>query len=253
MMRLRTVLRVLRRRARGSRRAVHGQTPPANPPLENPAAQKPATGKPAAGQPSTRSHPPRSHPPRSRPPREAAPRTFPAEPPKPGVPRDFKVPEPKRFTLDNGLAGRPGPVGHDAESAGHAQHAHRQRVRAGERGLARRPDRRSDARRHHDPHRRADFGAGGAHGRVAHGCRGWRQHHDRRRRPQRVRPADGRARRRRRPEPEVPGVGAGAAEGQPAPQPRRLVEPAAADRAAEIPGGHVRRPSPMAGCFRPRT
>jgi zinc protease len=29
--------------------------------------------------------------------------TFPATPPKPGTPRDFKVPEPKRFTLDNGL------------------------------------------------------------------------------------------------------------------------------------------------------
>lgn len=29
--------------------------------------------------------------------------TFPAAPPKPGTPRDFKVPEPKRFTLDNGL------------------------------------------------------------------------------------------------------------------------------------------------------
>src|SRR5687768_18568254 len=28
---------------------------------------------------------------------------FPTEPPKPGAPRDFKVPEPKRFTLDNGL------------------------------------------------------------------------------------------------------------------------------------------------------
>lgn len=28
---------------------------------------------------------------------------FPAEPPKPGTPRDFRVPEPKRFTLDNGL------------------------------------------------------------------------------------------------------------------------------------------------------
>jgi len=28
---------------------------------------------------------------------------FPAEPPKPGPPRDFRVPEPKRFTLDNGL------------------------------------------------------------------------------------------------------------------------------------------------------
>jgi predicted Zn-dependent peptidase len=28
---------------------------------------------------------------------------FPTEPPKPGAPRDFRVPEPKRFTLDNGL------------------------------------------------------------------------------------------------------------------------------------------------------
>ena len=28
---------------------------------------------------------------------------FPAEPPKPGSPKDFRVPEPRRFTLDNGL------------------------------------------------------------------------------------------------------------------------------------------------------
>jgi zinc protease len=28
---------------------------------------------------------------------------FPAEPPKPSAPRDFKVPEPRRFTLENGL------------------------------------------------------------------------------------------------------------------------------------------------------
>ena len=28
---------------------------------------------------------------------------FPSEPPKPAAPRDFKVPEPRRFTLDNGL------------------------------------------------------------------------------------------------------------------------------------------------------
>ena len=71
--------------------------------------------------PPWRSHPRRSRPPEARggeagaqkpaaakPPPEAGaarppPRTFPAEPPKPGVPRDFKVPEPKRFTLDNGL------------------------------------------------------------------------------------------------------------------------------------------------------
>ena len=29
--------------------------------------------------------------------------TFPSTPPKSGAPRDFKVPEPKRFTLENGL------------------------------------------------------------------------------------------------------------------------------------------------------
>jgi zinc protease len=29
--------------------------------------------------------------------------TFPSEPPKPGTPKDFRVPEPKRFTLENGL------------------------------------------------------------------------------------------------------------------------------------------------------
>jgi predicted Zn-dependent peptidase len=28
---------------------------------------------------------------------------FPAEPPKPGTPKDFRVPEPRRFTLDNGV------------------------------------------------------------------------------------------------------------------------------------------------------
>jgi zinc protease len=33
----------------------------------------------------------------------AAQSQFPSEPPNPGPPRDFRVPEPKRFTLDNGL------------------------------------------------------------------------------------------------------------------------------------------------------
>lgn len=28
---------------------------------------------------------------------------FPSEPPRAGVPKDFRVPEPKRFTLDNGM------------------------------------------------------------------------------------------------------------------------------------------------------
>lgn len=37
------------------------------------------------------------------PPRPAAAADFPSTPPQPGTPRDFSVPEPKRFTLDNGL------------------------------------------------------------------------------------------------------------------------------------------------------
>jgi predicted Zn-dependent peptidase len=36
-------------------------------------------------------------------PASAASSAFPEAPPKPGAPRDFKVPEPKRFTLENGL------------------------------------------------------------------------------------------------------------------------------------------------------
>jgi zinc protease len=36
-------------------------------------------------------------------PAPAPPAPFPSTPPKPGAPRDFRVPEPKRFTLDNGL------------------------------------------------------------------------------------------------------------------------------------------------------
>jgi pyruvate/2-oxoglutarate dehydrogenase complex dihydrolipoamide acyltransferase (E2) component len=79
---------------------LRGQAPaslPAKPALENPsaapAAQKPATQKPAQQKPAPK--------PAAQKPAPSAP--FPAEPPKPGVPRDFKVPEPKRFTLDNGL------------------------------------------------------------------------------------------------------------------------------------------------------
>jgi zinc protease len=103
-MRMRTVFAFCGAALVAAAAAVDGQTPPANPPLEKPAAQKPATGQPAAGQPSTRK-PPAAKPPAAKP---AAARSgtapFPAEPPKPGVPRDFKVPEPKRFTLDNGLS-----------------------------------------------------------------------------------------------------------------------------------------------------
>jgi predicted Zn-dependent peptidase len=47
-------------------------------------------GKPAAPKPQSPTYP------------TPAP-VFPPTPPKPGTPRDFKVPEPKRFTLDNGL------------------------------------------------------------------------------------------------------------------------------------------------------
>ena len=78
-----------------------GQAPPAQPPLEKPsakpAAQKPATSKPAAQKPST------AKPAADKAATKQPNAPFPAEPPKAGVPRDFKVPEPKRFTLANGL------------------------------------------------------------------------------------------------------------------------------------------------------
>jgi len=83
------------------------QSRPAEPELEKPAAgkpaaatpQKPATQKPVTQKPAARKPRPATQPPAAR----ANPAPFPAEPPKAGVPRDFKVPEPKRFTLDNGL------------------------------------------------------------------------------------------------------------------------------------------------------
>jgi predicted Zn-dependent peptidase len=83
--------------------AVQGQTPPAKPDLEKPAVQKPATTKPATTKPAPRK--PATRKPSGQKPAadRATAATFPAEPPKPGAPRDFKVPEPKRFTLDNGL------------------------------------------------------------------------------------------------------------------------------------------------------
>ena len=101
----------LRRRSRRSRSRA-----------AKPAAQKPATTKPAAQKPSTAK--PAADKAAAKPPNAP----FPAEPPKAGVPRDFKVPEPKRFTLDNGLAGRARAVGDDAEGARDAEHAHRQRA-----------------------------------------------------------------------------------------------------------------------------
>jgi predicted Zn-dependent peptidase len=83
----------------GRAATLAAQAPPAQPLLEKPAtkpaAQKPAA-KPPAGKPSTAK--PAASKAVSKP---ATP--FPAEPPKPGVPRDFKVPEPRRFTLSNGL------------------------------------------------------------------------------------------------------------------------------------------------------
>lgn len=78
---------------------------PAQPPLEKPAAQKPAAQKPAPAKPATAK--PATQKPATAKPADKTVRQantpFPAEPPKPGTPRDFKVPEPKRFTLSNGL------------------------------------------------------------------------------------------------------------------------------------------------------
>ena len=97
-----------------------------------------------------------------------------------------------------------------------AEHAHRQRLREGQRSLAGRSHRRSDARGHHDPHGGADLGGSGADGRLAD---------DQRRRAIRPRSAatssassapqmidlvaDVVA------QPEVPGVRAAAAQGEP--------------------------------------
>jgi zinc protease len=78
---------------------LRGQ-PPANPDLEKPATRKPAVDKPSQQKPVPPK--PAAQKPAAQKPSPTA-TTFPAEPPKPGVPRDFKVPEPKRFTLDNGL------------------------------------------------------------------------------------------------------------------------------------------------------
>ena len=72
---------------------VNSQAKPAEPDLEKPAATKPAQRQPA--RPVTRKP--------ARPAVQKPPAPFPAEPPQVGVPRDFKVPEPKRFTLANGL------------------------------------------------------------------------------------------------------------------------------------------------------
>src|SRR6476660_9101782 len=88
---------------------VLGQLPE-KPDLESPSTQKPAAQKPAAEKPAPAK--PATQKPATQkaaaqkpvPPKPSATAaTFPAEPPKPGTPRDFKVPEPKRFTLDNGL------------------------------------------------------------------------------------------------------------------------------------------------------
>jgi len=81
---------------------VSAQVKPAQPDLEKPSTAKPATPatqKPATRKPATRKPRPATQKPAAR----STPAPFPAEPPKAGVPRDFKVPEPKRFTLDNGL------------------------------------------------------------------------------------------------------------------------------------------------------
>ena len=72
-----------------------GQAPApstSKPAVQKPAAQKPSTRKPAAQKPSGQKPAPAT-----------GAEAFPATPPPPGPPRDFKVPEPKRFTLDNGL------------------------------------------------------------------------------------------------------------------------------------------------------
>ena len=82
--------------------AAQAKPAPENPPLERPTTTKPAAQKPATAKPTTRK-PSTAKPAAEKPAPKQANAPFPAVPPKAGVPRDFKVPEPKRFTLDNGL------------------------------------------------------------------------------------------------------------------------------------------------------
>ena len=87
---------------------VVGQAPASQPPLENPSTTpKPATPKPQTRKPAPAPRgpgKPASRPSTQKPAAVQQPAPpFPAEPPRPGVPRDFMVPEPKRFTLANGL------------------------------------------------------------------------------------------------------------------------------------------------------
>jgi pyruvate/2-oxoglutarate dehydrogenase complex dihydrolipoamide acyltransferase (E2) component len=78
------------RGAQGNTPALSNTPAPSNNPAQG---NKPAqVNKPAQGEKPTQTP--------ARPPAAAE---FPSTPPQPGTPRDFKVPEPKRFTLDNGL------------------------------------------------------------------------------------------------------------------------------------------------------
>ena len=181
----------------------------------------------------------------------AAQTPFPSEPPKPGAPRDFRVPEPKRFTLDNGLQVALVPWGNMPKvrvtldvRTGNAFE------KASEVWLA---DLTGDLMREGtaDAHRHRDLDRSRAHGRLARHRRRRRSDHDRRRRAERVRRRDRGARRRRGPQPEVPGVGARSAQGEPVARPGGRAEPAAAARARRSSARCSTATIPTDGCSRP--
>ena len=129
-----------------------------------------------------------------------------------GRPRASRCPQPKTFTLDNGLARHARPVRHGPQGHRPPGRPDRQRRRGRQRGLARGPDGRhavARARPRAAPRRspRTRRSMGGS----LDITRRREPHRDRRRRALGVRPRDGRARRRRRAAPEVPRVGARAA------------------------------------------
>ena len=138
-------------------------------------------------------------------------------------------------------------MGEHSESACEPADPLRQRLREGERRLAVGSHGQAAARRIDDAHRIGHLGRGRADGRGVERVGRRRRDHDRRRRAVGVRAADDRPRRRRRGEPEIRRDRDAAPESGPVATARGLARRTAIDRAAEVPGRALRRPSDRPG------
>ena len=138
-------------------------------------------------------------------------------------------------------------MGQHSESARDPADPLRQRLREGERRLAVRSHRQAAARRIDDAHRLGHLGRGRADGRGLERVGRRRRDHDRRRCAVGVHAGDDRPRRRRRGEPEIRRDRAAAPEGGPVAPTGGVARRTAADRAAKVPGGALRRPSDRPG------